>query len=111
MVSKLRKTIVCIGTLDTKGSEIQYVKNIIEQREDRVLLIDDGILGTPTISADISREDIAIAAGSTLEQIRGIGSEIKAIEMMTKGLCKIVKDLYQSGKLEGDISIAGGMVT
>ena len=56
MGSKLQKTIVCIGTLDTKGSEIQYVKNIIEQRGHRVLLIDDGILGAPTISADISRE-------------------------------------------------------
>src|SRR4030043_1381834 len=111
MGSKLQKTIVCIGTLDTKGSEIQYVKNIIEQRGHRVLLIDDGILGAPTISADISRGDVAIAAGSTLEQIRGMGSEIKALEIMTEGLCKIVKHLYQSGNLDGVISIGGGMGT
>jgi uncharacterized protein (UPF0261 family) len=109
MGSKLKKTIVCIGTLDTKGSEIEYVKNIIEQRGHRVLLIDDGILGAPTISADISRGDIAIAAGSTLEQIRGMGSEMKALEMMTEGLCKVVKDLHQSGNLDGVISIGGGM--
>jgi len=111
MGSQLQKTIVCIGTLDTKGSEIQYVKNIIEQRGHRVLLIDDGILGAPTISADISRGDVAIAAGSTLEQIRGMGSEIKALEMMTEGLCKIVKHLYQSGNLDGVISVGGGMGT
>jgi uncharacterized protein (UPF0261 family) len=111
MGSKLKKTIVCIGTLDTKGSEIQYVKNIIEQRGHQVLLIDNGILGAPTIAADIGSEDVARAAGSTLEQIRGMESEIKAIEIMTEGLCKIVKDLYQSGNLDGVISIGGGMGT
>jgi len=109
MGSQSRKTIVCIGTLDTKGSEIQYLRNIIEQRGHRVLLIDDGILGAPTVSADISRGEVAMAAGRTLEQIRGTGSEIKALEMMTEGLCKIVKDLYESGNLDGVISLGGGM--
>ena len=48
----MQKTIVCIATLDTKGLEIQYIKEIIEQRGHRVLLIDDGILGDPIVPTD-----------------------------------------------------------
>jgi len=107
----MKKTIVFIGTLDTKGQEIQYIKNIIEQRGHRVLVVDDGILDEPTICADIAREEVASAAGCTLEEIRTLGSESKAVEMMTTGLCKVVKDLYGSGKLDGVISIGGGMGT
>jgi len=107
----MKKTIVCIGTLDTKGQEIQYVKNLIEQRGHSVLVIDDGILDEPSICADITREEVASAAGFPLEEIRAIGSERKAIELMATGLCKVVKELYSSGKLDGVISIGGGMGT
>ncbi len=107
----MQKIVVCIGTLDTKGREIEYVKEIIEQRGHRVLLIDNGILGKPTISPDITREEVAAAAGTTLDEIKAIGNESKAVEIMTMGLCNLVKNLYHSGRLDGVISIGGGMAT
>jgi uncharacterized protein (UPF0261 family) len=109
--SKMQKAVVCIATLDTKGLEIQYIRDIIEQRGHRVVLIDDGILGEPTVNADISREEVAKAAGTTLEEVKALGNETRAVEMMTKGLGKILVDLYQSRKLDGVISIGGGMGT
>lgn len=109
--NKMQKTIVCIATLDTKGFEIQYIRDIIEQRGHRVVLIDDGILGEPTVRADITREEVAKAAGTTLREVKAIGNETSAVEIMTKGLGKILIDLYQSGKLDGVISIGGGMGT
>jgi uncharacterized protein (UPF0261 family) len=107
----MQKIVVCIGTLDTKGREIEYVKEIIEQRGHKVLLIDNGILGKPTISPDITREEVAAAAGTTLDEIKAIGNESKAVEIMTMGLCNLVKNLYHSGRLDGVISIGGGMAT
>ena len=107
----MQKTIVCIATLDTKGLEIQYIKEIIEQRGHRVLLIDDGILGDPIVPTDIKREEVAKAAGSSLKEVRAIANEAKAVETMAEGLGKILKELYQSGKLDGVISIGGGMGT
>jgi uncharacterized protein (UPF0261 family) len=107
----MQKTIVCIATLDTKGLEIQYIKEIIEQRGHRVLLIDDGILGDPIVPTDINREEVAKAAGSSLEEVRAIANEAKAVETMAEGLGKILKELYRSGKLDGVISIGGGMGT
>jgi uncharacterized protein (UPF0261 family) len=107
----MQKTIVCIATLDTKGLEIQYIKEIIEQRGHRVLLIDDGILGDPIVPTDINREEVAKAAGSSLDEVRAIANEAKAVETMAEGLGKILKELYRSGKLDGVISIGGGMGT
>ena len=107
----MQKAVVCIATLDTKGLEIQYIRDIIEQRGHRVVLIDDGILGEPTVNADISREEVAKAAGTTLEEVKALGNETRAVETMTKGLGRILVDLYQSRKLDGVISIGGGMGT
>jgi uncharacterized protein (UPF0261 family) len=107
----MKKIIVCIATLDTKGQEIKFIKDIIEQRGYKTLIVDDGILGKPTIRPDITREEVASAAGTTLDEIKAIGNESKAIEMMTVGLCNLVKNLYQSGRLDGVISIGGGMGT
>jgi uncharacterized protein (UPF0261 family) len=75
------------------------------------LVVDDGILGKSSIPADITREEVAEAAGTTLEQIKAIGDENKAVELMTAGLCKTIKKLYQSGRLDGVLSIGGGMGT
>ncbi len=107
----MKKIIVCIATLDTKGQEIKFVKDIIEQRGHKALIVDDGILGKPAIRPDITREEVAMAAGTTLNDIKAIGIESKAIEMMASGLRNIVKKLYHSGRLDGVISIGGGMGT
>jgi uncharacterized protein (UPF0261 family) len=107
----MKKIIVCIATLDTKGQEIKFIKDMIEQRGHQTLIVDDGILGRPTIRPDITREEVAAAAGTTLDEIKAIGIESKAIEIMALGLCHIVKSLYHSGRLDGVISIGGGMGT
>jgi uncharacterized protein (UPF0261 family) len=87
----MKKIIVCIATLDTKGQEIKFVKDIIEQRGHKTLIVDDGILGKPTIRPDITREEVAVAAGTTLEEIKAIGNESKAIEIMALGLSHLVR--------------------
>ena len=107
----MKKIIVCIATLDTKGQEIKFIKDMIERRGHKTLIVDSGILGKPTIPPDITREEVATAAGTTLDEIKVIGNESKAVEMMTVGLCHLVKNLYHSGRLDGVISIGGGMGT
>jgi uncharacterized protein (UPF0261 family) len=107
----MKKIIVCIATLDTKGQEIKFIQDIIERRGHKALIVDDGILGKPTIRPDITREEVAASAGTTLDEIKAIGNESKAVEMMTLGLCNLVKNLYHSGRLDGVISIGGGMGT
>ena len=41
------KSIAIIGTLDTKGDEIRYLKDLIEDRGHKVVVIDGGVIGSP----------------------------------------------------------------
>ena len=53
-----KKIITCIATLDTKGSEIQYIKEIILKKKHLPLIIDIGSFKNPDVKPDISREEI-----------------------------------------------------
>ena len=66
-------SIALIGTLDTKGDEIAYVRDRLIALGMRPIVIDSGILGKPGIKADVSREDVASEAGYTLDQVQAAG--------------------------------------
>ena len=56
-------TILILATLDTKGPEAQYLRELVESRGDRAVVIDTGVAGEPQARAEISREDVAQAGG------------------------------------------------
>jgi uncharacterized protein (UPF0261 family) len=73
-LSKLRrdelgKTIVIVGTLDTKADEVKYINDIIEGRGHQTIIMDPGILGQAPFEPDITRDQVAEAAGKNLKQV------------------------------------------
>lgn len=50
----MAKTVVIVGTLDTRGKEFAIIKDLIEKQELNTLLIDVGVLGDPAVRPDIS---------------------------------------------------------
>jgi uncharacterized protein (UPF0261 family) len=108
---KVGKTIVVMGTLDTKGEEIRYVKGLIEARGHRTIVVDTGIIGEPLFPPDISHEEVARAAGRDLKEVATLGDEGKANMVMTEGASRIVQELHSSGKLDGIIAVGGSMGT
>ena len=64
------KTVLVVAALDTKGTEAAFCREQIEALGAKALLIDGGILGKPTIKPDITREEVAAAAGTTIEQVK-----------------------------------------
>lgn len=105
------KTIVLVGTLDTKGVEFGYVREKIIEQGHRAIVVDVGVLGSPLLEPDITHDDVAQAAGTTLQGIISQGKEGVAIELMTKGAVSIIQGLYHSGKIDGIISLGGSMGT
>ena len=65
----MSKKIVLVGTLDTKGSEMQYVRQLIEKRGHTAVTIDCGIMGEPFFEPTVSRQEVAAAADTTIEDI------------------------------------------
>ncbi len=105
------KTIVLIGTMDTKGVEYGYVKDKLIEQGCRVIVVDAGILGQPWLEPDIPRERVAQAAGTNSKDVASLGREGEAIAVMAQGATKVVQELYQSGKLDGILSLGGSMGT
>src|SRR4029077_16287552 len=101
-------TVVLIGTLDTKGPEIAYLRDRIRETGLQTCVLDAGILGEAVgIVADISRQEVAIASGADIEQIRNAGSRGAAVEKMMRGVAEVCRRVHAEGKCQGVISLGG----
>jgi len=104
----MTKTVALIGTLDTKGPEIAYLRDRCQALGLKTVVVDSGILGQPlNIEADISREAVAQAAGSDLTTIRQAGSRGAAVHEMMKGVRQVILDLYAQDRLHGVACLGG----
>ncbi len=105
------KTIVLLGTLDTKGVELNYIREHIMQRGYNTLVVDGGIRGRPAIDADVTREQVAQAIGAKIEEVAVSGGEAKAVETMARAVAQVAEDLHRAGRLDGIISVGGSLGT
>jgi len=101
------KKIVIIATLDTKGEETRFVKELIEKRGHVPITIDCGVRGEPYFQPSISRQAVAAAAKTTLEEIIARQDKNYAISTMTLGTTAIALKLYQEGQLDGVMGLGG----
>jgi uncharacterized protein (UPF0261 family) len=103
--------LVLLGTLDTKGSEYQFVRDLLQRAGLATLVIDAGVQGPPLFAPDIGREEVYRRAGTTLEEIRRAADRGKAIEAAARGAADIVRGLHQQGKVDGLLSLGGSAGT
>lgn len=102
------KTVLVIGTLDTKGPEIAYFRDRLQALGLGVIVADSGILAGPLdIVPDVSRAEVARLGGTTIEHLRQAGSRGEAVHGMLKGLERLSLDLYKDGKLDGVVTLGG----
>jgi uncharacterized protein (UPF0261 family) len=104
-------SIAIVGTLDTKGDEVGYLKQIVEQEGCSSIVVDVGTLHEPTFQADITGEDVAVAAGLSQAALREKADRRLSVQSMIDGASSIVKRLYEDGKLSGILAIGGGTGT
>ncbi|HWE64702.1 MAG TPA: Tm-1-like ATP-binding domain-containing protein [Chloroflexota bacterium] len=104
----MEPTVALIGTLDTKGVEIAYVGDQIRALGCSILVIDSGILDEPVVDcADITREMVAAAAGTTIEALRRAATRGAAIERMREGVRQVVLERYHAGAIQGVLCLGG----
>jgi len=104
-------TIVVIGALDTKGAEVAFLRDQIEERGHRALVIDSGVLGEPAFPAAISRQEVAQAGGSSIAALVAESDRGHAVTVMMDGMRAVVLKLFQAGKLDAIIGMGGGAGT
>lgn len=107
----MKKTIVLLGRLDSKGKEYAYVKSQILRGDFDVIVADTGTRGTPQFKPDISREEVAQAAGVRIQDVVDPTDENKEIRVMMEGASKIAQRLRDSGRLDGMMCLGGSRGT
>ncbi|HET8844507.1 MAG TPA: Tm-1-like ATP-binding domain-containing protein, partial [Ktedonobacteraceae bacterium] len=100
-------TVVLLGTLDTKGIEYDYLRKQVQASGCEALLIDAGVQGVPLAAPDISRAEVALAAGADVAQLAAAGDRGTAVETMARGATAIVLDLFSQGRLQGVLGMGG----
>jgi uncharacterized protein (UPF0261 family) len=100
--------VLLIGTLDTKGPEIAYLRDRIQALGVGTIVADSGILGEPLdITPDVTRAEVAERGGTTIDALRKAGSRGKAVHGMLAGLRDLALDLYRQGRLQGVATLGG----
>ncbi len=103
----MSKTIALLGALDTKGAEYGFVKDCIEARGHKTLLIDVGVLGEPVIAPDVTRQQVADAAGADLKKLVADADRGAAVAAMSQGAAAVLPALYAEGKFDGVLAMGG----
>jgi uncharacterized protein (UPF0261 family) len=104
----MSRTVLLVATLDTKGAELAYVRDLIEVRGHRTLVVDAGVLGEPAFEPDVAASEVATAGGSSLDALRERGDRGEAVAVMMAGLERVVGSLFEQGRFEGMLGIGGG---
>ncbi len=107
----MSKEILLLGTLDSKGPEVGYLKQKIEERGWKTLVVDVGLLGPALCPADITQEEVAQAGGEDFSHMKARHDRSHSVEVMTQGAIRKVLELYSRGRLGGVMAVGGGTGT
>jgi uncharacterized protein (UPF0261 family) len=97
-------TIVLLGTLDTKGTEYQFIRDRMHELGAETVLVDVGTGGQPAVPADVTAAQVAEAAGHQLASLTDRG---QAMAVMGQGAEVICRGLLADGRLDGLIALGG----
>ncbi len=107
----MNKTILVIGTFDTKDDELNYVCEVIRAQGGTPMSMDVSVLGDPQQPTDISKHDVTAAVGKTIQDAIDAGDENFAMQIMAAGAATLTAKLYADGRIDGIIGLGGTMGT
>ena len=99
-----------LGTLDTKGREIAFLKTCLEERGRSAVVVDVGLFEPQGIRADILRHEVAAAGGMDLTSLL-VRPREEIMAAMGRGAGQILRRLLAEGRLEGVLGLGGNQGT
>jgi uncharacterized protein (UPF0261 family) len=104
--------IAVVGMLDEREDALRLIKDQIEQRGYKALLIDISI-GTgaiiPSLEADVGCHELAQLGGGPPEGVEAMlmDRRDRAISIMAQGLTQKISELHACGELQGVLAVSG----
>lgn len=105
------KTILVIGTYDTKNDELEFLAGVLRDQGGQVVTMDVSVLGDPSKPTDYAKHDVAEAGGSSIAAAIASGDENHAMQIMARGAGLLTAKLYAEGVFDGMIVLGGTMGT
>jgi uncharacterized protein (UPF0261 family) len=99
--------VVIVGTLDTKGAEIGFARDVIEAQGVETHLVDVGVLDDPSVTPETPASEVASAGGTTLDELRESRDRGAAMEAMGEGARAVAERLHEEGELDGILGLGG----
>jgi uncharacterized protein (UPF0261 family) len=102
------KTVLLLGTFDTKGQDFAFVEQLIRAKGHDVLKVNFGTFSEPkSAGEDFGPEEVAAAAGTTLEELRAKNDRGHAMTVMSRGAAVLVRRLYDEGRFQAILGMGG----
>jgi len=105
------KTVLVVGTFDTKDDELSYIAECIQSQGGGVVRMDVSVLGDAGDGCEITRHQVAGKAGSSIEEAINSGDENTAMQIMALGAQRVALELCEKGEIDGVIILGGTMGT
>jgi uncharacterized protein (UPF0261 family) len=101
------RTVVLVGTLDTKGAEYAYLRDRLRAHGVDTLLVDVGTLEPPLTEPDIDRYAVAAAGGIDLDELVRERDRGRSVGAMASAAAVIVRRLREEGRCDGVLAAGG----
>jgi uncharacterized protein (UPF0261 family) len=103
----MAKTVLVVGTFDTKEKEIAYLCERIRSANLEIVLMDVSCKEKSTeIPVDISCESVAKEADNNFAEVGQLDKR-SAVRIMSEGSAKIAQKMLREGTFEGVIALGG----
>jgi uncharacterized protein (UPF0261 family) len=100
------KTVVVMGTMDTKGPELAYLAQRVTSAGCRAVLMDVGAHAESDTAAGISAAQVAAVMDEDIEAIRALPRG-EAVEKMVAAASVYLQNMVQNGEAHGVIGVGG----
>ena len=103
--------VVLIGTLDTKGHELAFVRDLLRAQGLETLVIDAGSVGPPGVRAGHRPGRGLPPGGDLVEAVMQRGDRGEAVSRGGRGVAPVVADLHRAGRVDGVFGLGGSAGT
>lgn len=100
------KTVAIAGTFDTKGKEFKFIKDLVEARGFNTFCIHTGVF-EPQFTPEVSNAEITAAVGVDINDLVEKKDRAAATDALSRGMEKLIPQLYAQGKFDGILSTGG----
>ena len=100
-----------LATLDTKGREAAYVRDLLVGLGVRVRLVDVGCLGEPVVAADVDRQELFAAGGFNAQALAADADRGLAVSAAAQSAAIWMARQQATSRIAGVIALGGSAGT